>query len=295
MIAGTWPDYSETPGNLPQCGSDGEFRTVADIGDEMLAIQLYVTTAYDDWQVWGFEAGNEPNIEWYRYVNDPTSPSTDQFAAWQDMDGYFSSIYEYVTRNVAERYPNLFMRVLTPPMAQGAYAETRSMQTCSLYTLQGTGASGYEAMSVFSGVAPAVEPVNDGYSWHNYYSQGKEAYTDCPNGQHVSRVFPWYMWYYLSNNVRPGVITEADLASPSMGYGNPITDKDADPAATFNSLNTFVAQESLAPSIAIWLLNDNITQNPGTHSEHRWHQAYDSDYTPTYFRNWFWQWWNYSQ
>jgi hypothetical protein len=106
--------------------------------------------------------------------------------------------------------------------------------------------------------------------------------------------FPYQMYYNLAANARPGAITEADLATAAMGMNNPITNKDADPVATFNSINTFVGQEFRAQAAAIWLLNDNI-QNPSTHPEHVWHEAYDSDSSPAHFRDWFWQWWNYSQ
>jgi hypothetical protein len=291
MIESSWPYYRETPGGVSQCNMDGNFRTASDIGDEMLAIQLYTANDPNYWQVWGFEPANEPNIEWYRYGTDATFPALNQYSAWQDMDGYFSSIYEYVTRTVRERYPTLSMRVLTPPMSQSAYAERVSVQDCSYFLLQGSGASGYEAMGVFD----AEDPFNDGYSWHNYFAQGKETYGPCPIGHHVSTAFSPNMNYWLDNHLLPGVITEADLADPDMGYGGSITDKDTNPTATFNSLNGFVTQETRAQAVAVWLLNDNNTGNPGTHSRHIWHEAYNTDTEPGRFRDWFWQWWDYSQ
>lgn len=95
--------------------------------------------------------------------------------------------------------------------------------------------------------------------------------------------FPDTMESNIQNDVRPAVITEADLASPGQGMGNPLTDKDGQSDDAAISIRDFLRHEQMADSIAVWLLNDDTGK-----AEHMWHQAY----TPTIgFRDWFTKWW----
>jgi len=261
------------PGGWSQCGNEWRFRPVDDIGDEMLAIQRYILWQAPpgyQWQAFGFEPANEPNVEWYGY---DTQPALNQQEAWQAMDEYFANLYDYVQANRGY----LPIRVLTPPMGQSAYAETRNVNSedCPPFEF-----SGYAVMSrVFN----SANPKNDGYSWHNYWIQGREAWAGCPNGQHVSMWFPAMMASNIDNDVRPAVITEADLASPGQGMGNPLTDKDARPQETAVSIRDFLYHEARADWIAVWLLNDD-----SGNVEQMWHQAY----TPIVgLRPWFTAWW----
>jgi hypothetical protein len=97
--------------------------------------------------------------------------------------------------------------------------------------------------------------------------------------------FPPTMAANIDNGVRPAVISEADLASPQQGMGNPVTDKDLLPATVGSSIRSFLHGEERAECTAVWLLNDDT----GSDTDHTWHQAY----TPTTgFRSWFTAWWN---
>ncbi len=261
------------PGGWSQCGNDWRFRPVDDMGDEMLAIQRFILWQAPpgyQWQAFGFEPANEPNVEWYSF---DTNPSLNQQQSWQAMDQYFANLYDYIQANRGY----LPIRVLTPPMGQSAYAETNNVnsENCPPFEF-----SGYAVMNrVFN----SSNPKNDGYSWHNYWIRGREAWAGCPNGQHVSMWFPATMASNIDNNVRPAVITEADLASPGQGMGNPLTDKDAQPQETAVSIRDFLYHEMRADWVAVWLLNDD-----SGNVEQMWHQAY----TPTIgLRPWFTAWW----
>ena len=267
------------PGGWSQCGNEWRFRPVDDIGDEMMAIQRYILWQAPPgyhWQAFGFEPANEPNVEWYSRPHPEgqmPQPSYLEVASWQAMDQYFANLYDYVQANRGY----LPIRVLTPPMGQSAYAETRNVnsENCPPFEF-----SGYAVMSrVFN----SSNPKNDGYSWHNYWIRGREAWAGCPDGQHVSMWFPATMASNIDNDVRPAVITEADLASPGQGMGNPLTDKDAQPQETAISIRNFLYHEARADWIAVWLLNDD-----SGNVEHAWHQAY----TPMIgLRPWFTAWW----
>ena len=131
----------------------------------------------------------------------------------------------------------------------------------------------------------SITPRNDGYSWHNYWVEGREAWAACPYGQHVSMWFPDAMRSNIQNGSH-AVITEADLASPGQNMGDPLTDKDAQPEKTAISIRSFLYHEQgqMAEDVAVWLLNDD-TGN----TEHEWHQAYIPGVG---FRAWFTFWWN---
>ena len=272
------------PGGWLQCGNEWRFRPVDDVGDEMLAIQRFVlwwSPPGHTWSVYGFEPANEPNTEWYGPPYEGASmPEPSYFVreSWQAMDQYFANLYDYVKANSGYVY----VRVLTPPMAQNAYAEKRNVNsdTCPEFG----DFVGYEQMVL---TFNSTNPKNDGYTWHNYWAAGRERWADCPNGQHVSMWFPTTMMANIRNGVRPAIITEADLASPQQNMGNTITDKDSAPGLTAASLRDFVYNEQLAGSVAFWMLNDDT----GSATDHTWHQAYN---LPGGFRAWFTQWWGFA-
>jgi hypothetical protein len=290
-ILNGWPDPAQVPGRTMiaeigirpggwlQCDNDWRFRPADDVGDEILAIQRFILTAPPSgyrWGAFGFEPANEPNTEWYALGTPSTVPALDESQSWQDMDQYFANIYDYVREN-AEWLP---IRVLTPPMAQSAYAETHDIRSDDPDCGEGFPFSGYEVMTR---TFDAADPKNDGYSWHNYWIVDREEWEACPGGQHVSMWFPDTMKSNIQNGARPAIITEADLASPGQGMGNWLTDKDALPQTVASSIREFLYYEELANGVAVWLLNDD-TGN----AEHGWHQAY----TPTVgFREWFTAWW----
>lgn len=80
-----------------------------------------------------FEPANEPNGEWY------VGSQITSYIAWQDMDSYFSALYDYVHNHYSG------INVLTPPMAQGNYAETKRFESCTSMEVS-AGQSGYDFM-----------------------------------------------------------------------------------------------------------------------------------------------------
>lgn len=202
------------------------------------------------------------------------------------MNAYFS----YIWNNAP-----VATKVLTPPMAQGAYAEANNTganginnsdptQWCDPLYLEDFVSTGYGRMR------NVYESKNDGIGWHNYWRQGFEQYGLCSNyAQHVSYYFPGWLQNVLDSGSRAGVITEADLFS----YGNPpyqapnqtLVSKDYSATATSNSLRKFIFTESRASSVIVWLLNDNFN-GP---DDHGWHEAYQDQ--GGYMRAWFVTWW----
>ena len=271
---GVHPD----PANWTQCeGYEQErFRSVDDIGDEILAIQR---TVHDQgWDVFGFEPANEPNAEWFANpVNPDLTPKPAYYepGSWQAMDPYFANLYDYVHSKAG----SLTIRVFTPPMAQGANAETGNTGAvqggCQPFAF-----SGYEQMPL---TFNSGSPKNDGYSWHNYFIQGKESWANCPDGQHVSMYFPEPMSTNIQNHYRSSLISEADLAPPQMQWENPVTDKDAQADMAAASIQKFLHDDYPVERVAVWLLNDNT----GT-AKHEWAQAYTPTLGP---RSWFIKWW----
>ena len=130
---------------------------------------------------------------------------------------------------------------------------------------------------------------NDGYSWHNYFVQGREAYQSCQaGGMHVSYYFPDTMKYEMEHG-RLGLVTEADLCSPSQCYGrNSLNAKNDNPAATVQSLRNFFAEEPV-DIIAAWLLNNDEPNR----TEYDWHEGYDEAYGALWA--WFHRWWSGSE
>lgn len=266
-------------------------RSYDDIGEEI--IKIHEWNALNNITEFGFEPANEPNLEWYE-TSDPQAVHRSNITAWSEMDAYFSAIYDYAHA----RYPT-GIRVLTPPMSQGLYAEVKNVNGCGLMKLDGTENShGYEYMpNVFM-----TGSKNDGYSWHNYWREGYEDWATCdstasPHGQHVALWFPPQM--LTSMQSKPRNITEADLASPQQNFGNPIANKDQQlgvPAA--ESIQKFIDREVIADHIAVWTLN---VANPDPNAqEQQWHEAYGcndfvwvdpSKVKPPLERPWFTRWW----
>jgi hypothetical protein len=205
------------------------------------------------------------------------------------MDTYFSALYDHVHYD----YPDADIQVLTPPMAQGNFAETERFVSCVPMTVTDYGESGYDWMGAVFTVK------NDGYSWHNYWREGKETWVTfgdhCPNSEHVFQYFPQWLQNSIASSDKPAFITEADLFSPCQENNNPITDKDVQSEQTQESLWQFVSQEQGADYVIAWLLTEypysTVAECPTgltDYEEIRWHQAYENDTE----RAWFWPWWS---
>lgn len=268
-----------------------QFRSIADVADEMGYI--HAANVADGWVESGFESANEPNIEWYGSHTDPEIANP---LAWDDMDAYFSALYVYVH----EHY--LDIKVFTPPMSQGAFAEGVEWSDLCGARLLTDGTCGYDHMR------STYETHNDGYSWHNYWNQGREGFVTCKEGGgHVFTAFPDWLQQAILNSTNPVHITESDLHSLCQGTGNPLNWKDDDPVATTNSLLIFINQgDWLVDFNAVWLLNDNTGYRKDPNDcngetderylrEHDWHEAYDEDDRDPpegqEFRLWFTTWW----
>lgn len=291
-----WPDPNQvpgrtlitqpgvTPGGTDYCGANWEkFRAVDDVVKEMDAI--HTRNQINGWPAdcCYFEPVNEPNLEWYKEAG-KTIPSRDQALAWQAMDDYFAALIAYARAN----YPAL--RILTPSMSQGQYAEGIEWgryedDYCPEQLIEGK--KGYELMP------RTYEWRMDGYrgySWHNYYIQGWESYSVCERGGfHVSFYFPEFMARAIVIDNRPAFVTETDLCSPTQCHSrNQLQDKEFDPEATSVSLRHFFASESSmggADGVALWLLRNDEAGK----TEYDWHEGYN-DATHTYY-NWFTRWW----
>lgn len=272
-----------TPGGLDYCGRKWEwFRAVDDVVKEMDAI--HTRNQINGWPAdcCYFEPANEPNQEWYSSL---TKPNVGESDTWQAMDNYFAALIAYARTNYSA------LRILTPSMGQGQYAEGIDWlrgypddDPCPEQLVEGAW-KGYELMP------QTYEWRTDGYhgySWHNYYIQGWESYSTCEyGGFHVSRHFPDFMSREIVLNDRPAFVTETDLCSWfSDGSGqcynnNPIHGKEDDPVVTSESLWYFFATESNlgnADGVALWLLRNDEAGK----TEYDWHEGY-SDATHTYY------------
>ncbi len=307
LLTGTAPpdgtDYCQDPIPDDEKQSAPEYyRSIKDIADEMGYI--YAAMVADGWTEGGieikisFEPANEPNTEWYTLDTDPAINKSD---AWDEMDDYFSALYTYVH----DHYSNV--NVLTPPMAQAAYAEGIEWSDECVERKLIDGSVGYNHMETTYGTH------NDGYSWHNYWNQGRESSATCENGGgHVYSEFP--LWLQLNILFSDRVyISEADLYSQCQLTGNPLQWKDnsddltGSPAETTQSLLAFSSENVyLTDANIFWLLADNTgysktpdqcagVTDPRLLREHDWHEAYDEDdRDPPYgelFREWFTTWW----
>jgi hypothetical protein len=257
-------------------------RSYDDVGDEIIKIHEW-NASHGIFEL-GFEPANEPNVEWYENVEDGDT-NINGTAAWEQMDTYFSAVYDYVHA----QYPSPLLRVFTPPMGQGRFAEELSVTKCTEM-----GLVGYSYMpNVFLNGTK-----NDGVSWHNYWNEGKENWGDCDenlplHGQHIAYQFPAAMTISMQEQDKINIITEADLSSPIQDMGNPLADKDIDLGdRAANSLVKFINGEIIAQYAAVWTLNVNqpVVEQP----EQNWHEAYCDDSSAPYGareRPWFTLWW----
>jgi len=274
------------------------FRSIDDLAREMNAIHaLNVANGFSEY---GFIPANEPNNEWYsdwRNKDPNLFPKVSDEEAWQAMDAYFQSLYDYVRANYS---PNI--RVLTPPMAQDNYAEARSwediMNPGQCDPRWPGGAAGYDFMPY------TYNSKNDGFAWNNYYRQGKEPWANTDGGQdycgvsdHVFQYMPYWLTNQVKNSGKLSFISETDLYSPCFRSDNPITDKDANPTLTRDSLWSFLGQEQGAKYPVVWLLSEDpystkekcADPNLTNYLEIKWHEGYRNDGT---IRPWFDLWWN---
>ncbi|MDY7080398.1 MAG: hypothetical protein SXV54_26255, partial [Chloroflexota bacterium] len=282
----SWPDPNKQFGYQ-------YFRAIDDVATEIHEIYKLNTNQDHQWNPanFFFEPANEPNKEWYEdwLARDPEAWARLRTPdAWTDMDSYFLALYDHVKSLDSN------IQVLTPPMAQGLYAETRRFISCEPMTVSVSGQSGYAFMP------NTFATKSDGYSWHNYWRQGKEMWVSsgnpCPASEHVLQYFPTGMQTTIMGSSKPAFITEADLFSPCQESDNPITDKDSQAVETRQSLWQFVSQEQGADYVVAWLLTEypySIVEDCHkggltNYEEIRWHQAYEDDVE----RGWFGPWWS---
>jgi hypothetical protein len=286
-----WPNHrllnGTTPAGSDYCnGRDSSFRAINDLAAEMNEIyKLNVNQNGWDPISFFFLPANEPNIEWY---SDSVGNIRLYHAqAWQDMDAYFAALYD----NAKSLNSNL--HILTPPMAQGAFAETARLDSCVPMTVSNN-LSGYDLMP------NAFGDKNDGYSWNNYWRKDRESWVStgnpCPGSHHISQYFPAQLQTRIASHTKPAFVTEADLFSPCLYAGNPVTDKNNQPTETQESLWQFTSQEQGANYVIAWLLSespyssrDSCPTGYSDKQEIKWHQAYRLDGSE---RNWFWPWWS---
>lgn len=280
-----------TPAGGNYCnGQWGSFRAIDDVVNEMDAIQaINRINGWPDNRTY-FIPANEPNQEWY---SSNTTPPNSNIDAWQAMDGYFSALIAYAR----QYHPQV--QILTPSMGPAQYAEGIEW---GRYASQGNfcqpqlvgGNKGYDLMP---GTYQRRVDGFYGYSWHNYYTQGREPYETCLDGGfHLSREFPDFMQQALILQGYPGFIDETDLCSWfPIGTGNCFNNnsihwKDDNPTATADSLNYFFQAENQATNAipVLWLLN-NYDVTP----EYEWHEAFNDGSNSFY--NWFNSWWSAAQ
>jgi hypothetical protein len=273
--------------NYCQWGQNGDpgHRSIDDIVDEIQAI--HSRNVISGFEEFGFEVANEPNNEWY--FRDSGSPTRMQDTAWSDMNVYFAAIYDRAHQYVPG------VRILTPPMAQGGYAERYDVTNCNQMNLQGHSDSGYSFMPQVYGSYTALNPKNDGTDWHNYWGVGKESWLPCMQGHHVLYYFPPGVKVAIANYGKPTAISEADIFSPQQWPQSIPTKDGAYAAQAADSVRHFFQIEQRAaytvgitgPVIASWQLNDDfVDQN---NIEIRWHNAYTGT-DPYTIRTWFTIW-----
>ena len=153
LLSGTTPaggDYCD--------GKYQQFRAIDDLAEEMNEIyKLNVNQRGWSPTSFFFIPVNEPNTEWYSYWTDEEAQNRVKIPdGWVDMENYFVALYDYVHAH----YPGV--RVLTPPMSQGNFAEKMHLDSCEPMTVT-NGLSGYDFMP------NTYQSKNDGYAWNNYW------------------------------------------------------------------------------------------------------------------------------
>jgi hypothetical protein len=282
-------DYC-TSGPGPGPSGVNDFRMVEDVANEIIAIRNF--TLGSNWEPFAFEGASQPNREWYldSYQGDLQSN-----APWNQMDSYFSEVYFIVHPDSAH---NTDIKVLAPPMAQQDYAEAMNIVDCSNYP--GPAGGGLSLMTNTWVYASA----SDGRSWHNYWTLGNENNTSdmsCIAGdEHNVDAFPQAIKDSLQ--LKPALITEADIYSPCEGGGGVVSTKgdySNDPSNVSGHIESFINQEAAASYIAIWNMNIAYSDNQGqdcpgtdtnqhTNDSYAWHQAFTkvSPNERAWFRNW---------
>ena len=278
-----------------------DYRTAQDVANEMIQIHDY--NAAHGISEYGFKPANEPNLEWYGLTYQSQLQTV---TPWSDMYGYFFDITDLAAAGGA--------RSLTPPMAQGWYAEGVDLTANGLQNgwpsqcvSSGTGCtSGYSLMEQY------YTGGNYGIDWHNYWQFEDTWYQACGTqggGGHVPYYFP--IWMLAQINSGGGAITEADLRSPAQDPATGTTDKDSSYTPTeigafitnedqgLNSIGVqspaFVADQILSVQldgvyrpaaggepafVADQILSVQPVLGPtDTNAEQEWHEAYE-DATP---------------
>jgi hypothetical protein len=298
-----FPDVSYCANGVP----NPKNRIAQDVADEINAIHAY--NQADGIVEAGFEPANEPNQEWYvpDHKADLAGP-----APWQQMAAYFIAVDQGAASGV---------KVFTPPMAQGWYAEGFDLTANGLNTAikngtdcpaqqvddDGVNTTGYDLMSEY------YIDWNSGIDWHNYWRSGFETYYACSQGGlHVSSHLPAFIRSLIQQE--GGAITEADLFSyggyPFQDPSEPLQDKDDQPDDAGASIGTFDAWE-LANMPGVSFIADQLLSvqastpapggTPDPNEEQEWHEAYvdatpvpTGSPTPQYQeageRQWFSQW-----
>jgi hypothetical protein len=275
------------------CGDHSHAQQVRHVNDIVQEIaQIHEYNVRHGLHEYAFVAANEPNLEWYLTNPAPTTyPKLINPIAWQEMDTFFSSIYQRVTLiavppDLTDQWGTI--RLLTPPMAQERLAEGIDPVTCdqtsSVYTLE-NGTSGYENMIA------TYQTNNDGLTWNNYWRFDFEGFDGCASyGDHLSSmVSPFWLSEAMRypSAAKPNFIIESDLASwKQMKNDNALRDKSAAPADTAWSIRRFFAYEPGAVANA-WLLSYE-----GDDAEIHWHEAYSNTVGIV---TWFSNWWNGSE
>jgi len=282
-------------------GHQNQVRHIGDLVQEIAQIHEY-NVRHGLWE-YAFVPANEPNLEWYTTTPTITTfPTIRDPIAWQEMDAYFSKLYQQV--HAITPPPDLVdkwgtIRLLTPPMAQERFAEGVDIlgdpnqpggcDRASSQVRLKDGNSGYGTMTT------TYQTANDGIAWHNYWRYGKEWSGGCNSyGDHLSSmVDPYWLRYEMRDNTRgnQNFIIEADLASPwQMRGSSSLTNKNANSGATAQSLRVFFYSEPDA-LVNAWLLSYEDT--PGVfNAEIHWHEAYSDTVG---MLPWFLAWWNGSE
>ena len=145
------------------------FRSVDDLARTMHFIhQLNVSNG---WTEFGFIPANEPNKEWYGFES---RPEVHRAAAWEDMDSYFVSLYNYVQQEYSAE-----CKVLAPPMVQALYAEIVDIETPDCAIRELVDANGSTVGVGYTHMYETYYDKNDGIVWNNLFHHKRSIYGIC--------------------------------------------------------------------------------------------------------------------
>lgn len=287
------------PGEPSQVDKVNHYRDILDIAKEMDAIQqLNERNKWPKQQVF-FEPANEPNNEWYSYKGITTALQLQRSNSWQQMDDYFSKLYD------TAHTLNQNLQILTPPMGQRNFAEIISLGSCDPMRVDNIKwKAGYDFMP-----KTYNSELFEGYSWHNYWNYGKEqldivnvAYcnlypTHKPNSHHLFQYFPDWLRGKMAAARKPTFVTEADLNSRCQDESNPLQDKILEWEATKASLHDFIANETLATYVIVWLLVQEddggraCKNDQGGNDDNYEIYLHEAYHESTGYHLWFREWW----